>query len=231
MLHIAQRFNHSKVLNAISNNHLGQMSVLIKCCQHGNTSNGSAPVISFNIPNNVFYLSKPPAVVPIMPVQGTTPSLVTPIAHTPPQPSVTETLVSTDHVSGPKLPLEEFCRMYHLNDGVQNKFDVDGYSGTHTFPSTEWKDFREAGLEAGEITQLKHAILHGQLHELVDTHGPLYFSYWMIFCWPCLYYCLKFALIITCILKVPRIKEVAFGILRHDNVHDQLDLKQESMKW
>ena len=131
MLHIAQRFNHSKVLNAISNNHLGQMSVLIKCCQHGNTSNGSAPVISFNIPNNVFYLSKPPAVVPIMPVQGTTPSLVTPIAHTPPQPSVTETLVSTDHVSGPKLPLEEFCRMYHLNDGVQNKFDEDGYSGTH----------------------------------------------------------------------------------------------------
>ena len=74
--------NHH-MLNAISNNHLGQMSVLIKFCQHGNTSNGSAPVISFNIPNNVFYLSKPPAVVPIMPIQGTTPSLVTPIALIP----------------------------------------------------------------------------------------------------------------------------------------------------
>lgn len=146
------------MLNAISNNHLGQMSVLIKFCQHGNTSNGSAPVISFKIPNNVFYLSKPPAVVPIMPIQGTTPSLVTPIALIPPQPSVTETLVSTDHVSGPKLLLEEFCRMYHLNDGVQNKFDEDGYSGTNTFPSTEWKGLREAGLKVGKITQLKHAI-------------------------------------------------------------------------
>ncbi|EDR13144.1 uncharacterized protein LACBIDRAFT_322604 [Laccaria bicolor S238N-H82] len=118
--------NHH-LFNTISNNHLGQMSPLLKRRQHANTSNGSVPVINFNIPNNVFQIFKPPAAVRVTPVQGTTlvtpvqgtaSALVTPIAHISPQLSVTEMLVSADHVPGPKLPLEEFCRMYHLTDGI-----------------------------------------------------------------------------------------------------------------
>jgi hypothetical protein len=149
--------NHH-MFNAISNNHLGQMSPLLERRQRGNSTNGSAPVFNFNIPNNVFQIFKPPAAVPVMPVQGTAPALVTPIAHIPPQLSLTENLVSADRVPGPELPLEEFCRMYRLTDGVQNKLDENGYSGTHTFPYAEWKDLRDAGLKAGEIAQLKHAI-------------------------------------------------------------------------
>jgi hypothetical protein len=146
------------LFNTISNNHLGQMSPLLECRQCGNSTNSSAPVFNFNIPNDVFHMFKPPASVPVTPLQATAPALVTPIAHIPPQLSVTETLVSANRVPGPELSLDEFCRMYRLTDGIRNKLDENGYSGTHTFPYAEWKDVKDVGLKPGEIAQLKHTI-------------------------------------------------------------------------
>ncbi|KIK02831.1 hypothetical protein K443DRAFT_40401, partial [Laccaria amethystina LaAM-08-1] len=109
--------NHH-LFNTISNNHLGQMSPLLERRQRGNSTNGSAPVFNFNIPNDVFHMFKPPASIPVTPLQATAPALVTPIAHIPPQLSVTETLVSANCVPGAELSLDEFCRMYRLTDGV-----------------------------------------------------------------------------------------------------------------
>lgn len=48
---------------------------------------------------------------------------------------------------------------HHLTDGVRNKLEENGYSGSHTFQYAQWEELREAGLKAGEIAQLKHAII------------------------------------------------------------------------
>lgn len=68
-------------------------------------------------------------------------------------------LIPGDCVPGPDMPLAEFFLAHHLTDGVQKKLDENGYSGSHTFQYAQWEELREAGLKAGEITQLKHAIV------------------------------------------------------------------------
>jgi len=72
---------------------------------------------------------------------------------------VSDTLIPADHALGPMLSLDDFCKTYLLTDGVRTKLDDNGYSGSHTFQYAEWKDLKsDAGLKAGEIAQLKHAI-------------------------------------------------------------------------
>jgi hypothetical protein len=147
--------NHH-LFNAISNNQLGQLSPLIERRQRGN-SNGSAaaPVINFNIPAEVIQLLRPSA-APATPVAPATPNqpLAAPTAFL-----ASDTLIPADRTPGPELSLDNFCKIYHLTDGVQTKLDDNGYSGSHTFQYAEWKDLKsDAGLKAGEIAQLKHAI-------------------------------------------------------------------------
>jgi len=72
---------------------------------------------------------------------------------------VSDTLIPADCAPGPMLSLDDFCKTYLLTDGVRTNLDDNGYSGSHTFQYTEWKDLKsDAGLKAGEIVQLKHAI-------------------------------------------------------------------------
>ena len=68
-------------------------------------------------------------------------------------------LIPGDCVPGPDMLLAEFCVAHRLTDGVRNKLDENGYSGSHTFQYAQWEELKEAGLKAGEIAQLKHAIV------------------------------------------------------------------------
>jgi len=61
------------------------------------------------------------------------------------------------------MSLAEFCEAYKLTDDVQRKLKENGYSGTHIFQYTEWKELKDAGLKAGEITQMKHTLFSWSL--------------------------------------------------------------------
>jgi hypothetical protein len=154
--------NHPN-FDGVSNNQLGQLSPLLERRQRQNTSNGSAPVFNFNIPSEVIQMLRPSA-IPSTPIQGpAAPLPATPVQSIAPsvfQPiMVSDMLIPTDRLPGPELSLSDFCKIYRLTDGVQNKLDETGYSGSHTFQYAEWKDLKsDAGLKAGEIAQLKHAI-------------------------------------------------------------------------
>lgn len=81
-----------------------------------------------------------------------------PVAH-PVYTGTTGMLIPGDRMPGPDMPLAEFCLAHRLTDGVRNKLEENGYSGSHTFQYAQWEELREAGLKAGEIAQLKHAIV------------------------------------------------------------------------
>jgi hypothetical protein len=153
--------NHH-LFNAISNNQLGQLSLLLEHHQCGNsTGSATAPVINFNIPAEFIQIFRPPAAptaTPLATAAAAAPA--TPIQPlTPPVFLPSGTLIPADRVPGPALSLDDFCKTYLLTDGVRIKLYNNGYSGSHTFQYAEWKDLKlDAGLKAGEIAQLKHAI-------------------------------------------------------------------------
>ncbi|KIJ93076.1 hypothetical protein K443DRAFT_125727 [Laccaria amethystina LaAM-08-1] len=153
--------NHH-LFNAISNNQLGQLSLLLEHHQRGNsTGSATAPVINFNIPAEFIQIFRPPAAptaTPLATAAAAAPA--TPIQPlTPPVFLPSGTLIPADRVPGPALSLDDFCKTYLLTDGVRMKLYNNGYSGSHTFQYAEWKDLKlDAGLKAGEIVQLKHAI-------------------------------------------------------------------------
>ena len=159
--------NHH-LFNALSNNQLGQRSPLLDRRQRGSSNSG--PVFNFNIPNEFAQLLRPPApavsaAIPVNPVPVPMPALAPTlvpaahnlIAHVPVSNLVL--LIPADRVSGPELLLDNFCLKYGLTESVRNKLDENGYSGSHTFQYAEWSDLKDAGLKAGEVAQLKHAIL------------------------------------------------------------------------
>ena len=152
--------NHH-LFNAVSNNQLGQLSPLLERCQRGNsTGSAAAPVINFNVPAEVIHLFRPPA-APATPVTAVAAAPAIPIQPLAPPAflMVSDTLIPADRAPGPTLSLDDFCKTYLLTDGVRTKLDENGYSGSHTFQYAEWKDLKsDAGLRAGEIAQLKHAI-------------------------------------------------------------------------
>ncbi|KAJ3509117.1 hypothetical protein NLJ89_g5389 [Agrocybe chaxingu] len=148
--------NHH-LFSAVAGNQLGQLSPLIERQNRMKNNNGPS----------TFQLSLSPEVIQLF---GKTPAPQTPPAAPPalaapapivqPPPINDEApLIPRNRLSGPEMPLDQFCAMYHLTDRVRNKLDECGYSGTHTFPYSKWKDLvGEAGLKAGEIAQLKHAL-------------------------------------------------------------------------
>jgi hypothetical protein len=122
-------------------------------------------VINFNIPPEVVHLLRP--TVPVMaeptPLLAPAPPIVpqAPVLPVilPVYTGTTGMLIPGDRVPGPDLSLVEFCLAHRLTDGVRNKLEENGYSGSHTFQYAQWEELREAGLKAGEIAQLKHAIV------------------------------------------------------------------------
>ena len=182
------------------------MSPLLEHHQRGNSLNGLVPVFNFNIPNDVFHIFKPPTAVPVMPVQGTAPALVAPVAHIPPQLSITETLVSADRVPGPELSLDEFGRMYCLTDGVQNKLDENSYSA-----------------KAHDFCVVDHS------SSLIPINPCTFIFACFLLALSVLQPCICSCYNMYIILEVPSMKEVAFGILRHNNIHCKLDIVQESI--
>ena len=116
------------------------MSPLLERRQQGNSSTILSTPIQAAAP------------MPATLVQSITPPVFQPLI-------ASDMLIPADCLPGPELSLENFCKIYCLTDGVQNKLDENGYSGSHTFQYVEWKDLKSnAGLKAGEIAQLKHAI-------------------------------------------------------------------------
>jgi hypothetical protein len=154
--------NHH-LFNTISNNQLGQLSPLLERRQRGNsTGSAAAPVINFNVPAEFIQLFHPPAApaaTPLATAAAAAPAApIQPLAP-PAFLMVSNTLIPADRAPGPTLSLDDFCKTYLLTDGVRTKLDENGYSGSHTFQYAEWKDLKsDAGLKAGEIAQLKHAI-------------------------------------------------------------------------
>ena len=71
----------------------------------------------------------------------------------------TSMLISGDCTPGPDMSLAEFCLAHCLMEGVHNKLEENGYSGSHTFQYAQWEELQEAGLKAGKVAQLKHAIM------------------------------------------------------------------------
>jgi len=129
--------------------------------QAKNTNTSPTSVINFNIPPKVVNLLRPQA-VPATPeptnLLAPAPSIV-PYIPVPAYGGTTGMLIPGDRVPGPDMTLAEFCLAHRLTDGVRNKLEENGYSGSHTFQYAQWEELREAGLKAGEIAQLKHAIV------------------------------------------------------------------------
>ena len=71
----------------------------------------------------------------------------------------TSMLISGDCTPGPDMSLAEFCLAHCFMEGVHNKLEENGYSGSHTFQYAQWEGLQEAGLTAGKVAQLKHAIM------------------------------------------------------------------------
>lgn len=107
---------------------------------------------------------RPSAALPTpIPAASAAPLPATPIQPVAPlasQPLIaSDMLIPINHLPGPELSLDNFCKTYCLTDSVRKKLDENGYCGSHTFQYAEWKDLKsDAGLKAGEIAQLKHAI-------------------------------------------------------------------------
>ena len=68
-------------------------------------------------------------------------------------------LIQGHHVPGPDMTLADFCVAHCLTEGVHSKLEENGYSGSYTFQYAQGEELWEAGLKAGEIAQLKHAIV------------------------------------------------------------------------
>lgn len=132
-------------------------------------TNSTPPVsINFNIPPEVAQLLRPVPATPeptnfLAPAPAIMPQVPAPPVPLPQAGPVfigtTGMLIPGDRVPGPDLSLLEFCLAHRLTDGVRNKLEENGYSGSHTFQYAQWEELKEAGLKAGEIAQLKHAIL------------------------------------------------------------------------
>ena len=153
--------NHPLFRN-LPTNQLGQLSPLLeRHLQAKNTNTSPTSVINFNIPPEVVHLLRPQAVPAIPgPTNALAPApLILPHVAAPAYSGTTGMLIPGDRVPGPDLTLAEFCLAHRLTDGVRNKLEENGYSGSHTFQYAQWEELWEAGLKAGEIAQLKHAIL------------------------------------------------------------------------
>lgn len=83
--------------------------------------------------------------MPATPVQSITPPVFQSIM-------ASDILIPTDHLPGPEVSLSDFCKMYCMTDGIQNKLDETGYYGSYTFQYAEWKNLKsDVGLKAGDI--------------------------------------------------------------------------------
>lgn len=156
--------NHPLFRN-LPSNQLGQLSPLLERRLQAKNSNASpASVINFNIPPEVVHLLRPIPATP-EPINLLAPAPIIPQVPLPVTLPMyaglgtTGMLIPRDRVPGPDMSLAEFCLAHRLTDGVRNKLDENGYSGTHTFQYAQWEELKEAGLKAGEIAQLKHAIV------------------------------------------------------------------------
>ena len=86
---------------------------------------------------------------------------IVPHAPTPATPTysgTTSMLIQGDCIPGPDMTVADFCVVHCLMEGVHSKLEENGYSASHTFRYAQWEELQEAGLKAGEIAQLKHAM-------------------------------------------------------------------------
>ena len=156
--------NHPLFRN-LPSNQLGQLSPLLERRLQGKNSNAApTSVINFNIPPEVVQLLRPiPAAPELVTGNLLAPAPIVPhvpLAVNPPMyAGTTGMLIPGDRVPGPDMSLADFCVAHRLTDGVRNKLDENGYSGSHTFQYAQWEELKEAGMKAGEIAQLKHAIV------------------------------------------------------------------------
>lgn len=135
--------------------------LLEHCLQARNTNTSPTSVINFNIPPEVVNLLRPvPATPDATNAIAPRPSIILdmPVAQ-PVFTGTTGMLIPGDRMPGPDMPLAEFCLAHCLTDGVRNKLEENGYSRSHTFQYAQWEELRKAGLKAGKIAQLKHAIV------------------------------------------------------------------------
>lgn len=148
------------LFDAISSNHLGQASPLLERRQRANAASTPAipTQIQFNASPELLQLLRPAAAhVPAV-------ALAPAVEIVAPTPAQVDGLVSSDSLiphgrdPGSQMTLEDFCTAYKLTESVRIKLDENGYAGSHTFRYAEWKDLKEAGLKAGEIAQMKHAV-------------------------------------------------------------------------
>ena len=143
-------------------NQLGQLSLLLECqLQAKNANTSPTSLINFNIPPEFVQLLCPvPATPEPTNLLAPAPTIV-PHAPAPAAPAYSGTtgmLIQGDRVPGPDMTLADFCVVHQLMEGVRSKLEENGYSGSHTFQYAQWEELQEAGLKAGEIAQLKHAI-------------------------------------------------------------------------
>ena len=146
--------NHH-LFNVISNNQLGQLSPLIERRQRGNAANLNTPTTL--LPSMIRFDASPELLQVFRPAMAGVPQAAALVnaAHAP---VALDTLIPANRIPGPTMSLAEFCEAYKLTDGIQKKLEENGYSGSHTFQYAEWQELKDAGLKAGEIAQMKHAL-------------------------------------------------------------------------
>ena len=130
--------NHH-LFNALSNNHLGQVSPLLECrLRNAAPPAPATPVFNFNVPPDLITLFREPAHQPNQPQSGTSNSSFAPM--------LSPMLLPSGRISGPDLSLSDFCIQYGITDSVKIKLEENGYVGSHTFQYAELQELKDAGL-------------------------------------------------------------------------------------
>lgn len=104
----------------------------------------SAPVFNFSIGNEVARLFNPGAPV---------------IERTPTAPAAaSSTLLPSNRVPGPDIPIDDFCQQHQLDNDIRQKFKDNRYKNARTLRFVSLGELKEMGFLPGEIGELRDAV-------------------------------------------------------------------------
>lgn len=111
------------------------------------------PIFNVVLPNNPFgpYPGQPLA--PAAPPPG--PAGVVPA----PPALLSAPLLPPGLAPGPRMNMDVFCQVYNLGGSILSRLRENAYSGTHAFPYMTGDELMALGFKAGELIDLKEAIM------------------------------------------------------------------------
>jgi hypothetical protein len=141
--------------------------------QQGLQQAGTAPIINFSFGREFADLLRgplsttaantdPPIYMHPAPAQNA--SAPPPIYTAPPAPAQHDydltclTLLQVNRKAGVDMPLDAFCELYELDDGIRNRFREHRYKHARMFRFLTVKDLEAMEFMAGEVAEVRDAI-------------------------------------------------------------------------